>query len=336
MCFVFCFLVGHWFCLYVALDQYCLYTLIANTFLRLVWNYNSHQIVLCDKVRVFVYGSLDMFKCFHVSSICLIFLLILAPYPHCNPTGVCWRLMPGPCQERHPPVHHLRVGKPWANGCANSSAHGWDVDAKFGQCGKSNGKSCGPFGPGQHNSRRLEWRTFWIPCCFRNASDRFNLMINEFGWDFLSTHKAVARQSWPTAGSEWVCISWHVEKSPSDVPWSRGRRKCVSHPCGIWPPTSEISASNWQDMLSDFFALGHADFHVTDFGLSFLHVAQIHRNLMKFVGEQRSMSHEGFLCCAWMAVCCGSVLSMEWTAMWNHTQKTGWNWKQFQQGILYC
>ena len=76
MCFVFCFLVGHWFCLYVALDQYCLYTLIANTFLRLVWNYNSHQIVLCDKVRVFVYGSLDMFdmfKCFHVSSICLIF-----------------------------------------------------------------------------------------------------------------------------------------------------------------------------------------------------------------------------------------------------------------------
>ena len=72
-------------------------------------------------------------------------------------------------------------------------------------------------------------------------------------------------------------ISWHVEKSPSDVPWSRGRRKCVSHPCGIWPPSSEISASNWQ-ACCQIFLPGSCRFSC-DFGLSFLHVAQIHRNL---------------------------------------------------------
>ena len=111
-----------------------------------------------------------------------------------NPTGVCWRLMPGPCQERHLSVHHLGVGKPWANGRANPSTHGWNADAKFGQRGKGNWKSCGPSRPGQRNSRNSVRRAVLIiyfpfrqscTCC-----------------DFLSTHKAVTRQSWPTAGSE--------------------------------------------------------------------------------------------------------------------------------------
>ena len=82
--------------------------------------------------------------------------------PHYNPTGVCWRLMPGPCQEKHLPVHHLGVGKPWANGRANPKAHGWDVDAKFDQHGKGNWKSCGPSRPGQRNSRNSVRRAVLI------------------------------------------------------------------------------------------------------------------------------------------------------------------------------
>ena len=92
-----------------------------------------------------------------------------------NPTGVCWRLMPGPCQERHLSVHHLGVGKPWANGRANPSTHGWDVDAKFGQRGTGNGKPSGPSRPGQRNSRNSVWRAVLIMCCFRNSSDIFHL-----------------------------------------------------------------------------------------------------------------------------------------------------------------
>ena len=137
----------------------------------------SHQIVLCDKVIVCVFGSYDMFECVYVSynRIVIFRSRILAPYPHCNPTGVCWRLMPGPCQERHLSVHHLRVGKPWANGRANSSAHGWNADAKFDQRGKGNWKSCGPSRPGQCNRHNPEWKAFRTTCCFRNSSDFFHL-----------------------------------------------------------------------------------------------------------------------------------------------------------------
>ena len=76
-------------------------------------------------------------------------------------------------QERHLRLHHLRIGESWANGWANSRAHGWDAGEKSGQRGTGNGRPFTPFGSevspccsslvslsGQCQSRHPVWRAF--------------------------------------------------------------------------------------------------------------------------------------------------------------------------------
>ena len=258
---------------------------LVTIFLRQVWNHTfSPNCSVWQSESVCVWFVWHVWICLSkISSLCLKKILIVAPNPHYNPTEVYWRLMPGPYQEWHFPVHHLRVGKPWANGWANPSTDGWDVDAKFSQHGKGNWKSCRPSRPGQRNSRNPEWEAFKTTCCFRNSSDFFHLNKSCTCCDFLSTHKAVTRQSWPTAGSEWVLASHGMLKKRPEIGSCRFLNGLLQHfdvtwSRGMLQPSMWDSAPNLHWHVVTKPCLDHADFrnwlHVVP-----LHVVQIQRTL---------------------------------------------------------
>ena len=100
----------------------------------------------------------------------------------------------GRCQERHFWVHHLRTGKPWANGWENSKAYGWHADAKSGQRGKGNGKSCGPAGSELRSSRNPGQRRPSLIIVFLLESSGLQILTHDNSAFWHWTIRGVSRK----------------------------------------------------------------------------------------------------------------------------------------------
>ena len=98
-------------------------------------------------------------------------------------------------------------------------------------------------------------------------SFRFNYIF----WDFLSTHKAVTRQSWPIAANEF----WHnLQLRKAEMRQPSIKRS--------WTPTPEMSALNWQACCQTLLRSCRCSCNWLWIVLCQLHVAQSHRNLWVF------------------------------------------------------
>ena len=151
-----------------------------------------------------------------------------------SPTNACYLLciwhcigsMLGPHQERHLRLHHLRIGESWANGWANSRAHGWDAGEKFDQRGTGNRRPFTPFGaevspcrsslnfPGQCRSRGPVWRAFL------NMFNHVMLTENKL---FIHRHIACIWINFHNFGETWACTRSCLVQS-SRLTWAVGNK----------------------------------------------------------------------------------------------------------------
>ena len=124
-------------------NQVCTPCLVKITLLKGPAGHRRNTLSYCSH-WLFIHFILDIWYAIHADDRNIYQHMLSSS--HKSYRAQCIGSMLGPCQERHLRLHHLWIGESWANGWANSRAHGWDAGEKFDQRGTGNGRPFTPFG----------------------------------------------------------------------------------------------------------------------------------------------------------------------------------------------